>query len=45
MKTINRVIRKIDEGEEVRDLTSYAHGMARLLLLEIFKRQERTDRY
>ena len=40
-ETINRVIRKIDEGEEVRDLISYAHGVARRLLLEIFKQQER----
>ena len=40
-ETINRVIRKIDEGEEVRDLIGYAHGVARRLLLEIFKKQER----
>src|SRR5262245_6209462 len=40
-ETINRVIRKIDEGEDVRDLISYAHGVARRLLLEIFKKQER----
>jgi len=40
-ETINRVIRKIDEGEEVRDVIAYAHGVARLLLLEIFKKQER----
>lgn len=40
-ETINRVIRKIDEGEEVRDPISYAHGVARWLLLEIFKKQER----
>jgi RNA polymerase sigma factor (sigma-70 family) len=40
-ETINRVIRKIDEGEEVRDPISYAHGVARRLLLEVFKKQER----
>src|SRR5215470_10727372 len=40
-ETINRIIRKIDEGEEIRDLISYAHGVARRLLLEIFKKQER----
>ena len=40
-ETINRVIRKIDEGEEIRDPVSYAHGVARRLLLEIFKKQER----
>jgi DNA-directed RNA polymerase specialized sigma24 family protein len=40
-ETINRVVRKIDEGEEVRDVIAYAHGVARRLLLEIFKKQER----
>jgi DNA-directed RNA polymerase specialized sigma24 family protein len=40
-ETINRVIRKIDEGEEVRDVIAYAHGVARRLLLEVFKKQER----
>jgi DNA-directed RNA polymerase specialized sigma24 family protein len=40
-EAINRVIRKIDEGEEVRDVIAYAHGVARRLLLEIFKKQER----
>jgi DNA-directed RNA polymerase specialized sigma24 family protein len=40
-ETINRVIRKIDEGEEVRDVIDYAHGVARRLLLEVFKKQER----
>ncbi|MGH9770002.1 MAG: RNA polymerase sigma factor [Blastocatellia bacterium] len=40
-ETINRVIRKIDEGEEIRDPISYAHGVARRLLLEVFKKQER----
>ena len=34
-------IRKIDEGEEVRDVIAYAHGVARRLLLEVFKKQER----
>lgn len=40
-ETINRVIRKIDEGEEIRDIIAYAHGVARRLLLEIFKKQGR----
>lgn len=40
-ETINRVIRKIDEGEEIRDLIGYAHGVARHLLLEIFKARRR----
>lgn len=41
-ETINRVIRKIDEGEEIRDIVGFAHGVARLLLLEVYKAQERT---
>jgi DNA-directed RNA polymerase specialized sigma24 family protein len=40
-ENINRVIRKIDEGEEILDVIAYAHGVARRLLLEIFKKQER----
>src|SRR5262245_61409028 len=40
-ETINRVIRKIDEGEEIRDPISYSHGVARHLLMEIFKKQAR----
>ncbi len=40
-ETINRLIRKIDEGEEIRDLISYAHGVARHVLLEIFKSQQK----
>jgi DNA-directed RNA polymerase specialized sigma24 family protein len=43
-ETINRVIRRIDEGEEVRDAGTYCYGVARLVLLEALKRQvkERT---
>ena len=43
-ETINRVIRRIDEGEEVRDPGTYCYGVARLVLLEVLKRQakERT---
>jgi len=40
-ETINRVIRKIDEGEEIRDLIGFAHGVARHVLLEIFKSRRR----
>jgi DNA-directed RNA polymerase specialized sigma24 family protein len=36
-ETINRVIRKIDEGESFRDLATYCHGVARLVLLEKLK--------
>jgi RNA polymerase sigma factor (sigma-70 family) len=40
-ETINRVIRKIDEGEEIRDPSTYVFGIARMLLLEIAKSQAR----
>src|SRR5262245_61309060 len=36
-ETINRVIRKIDEGESIRDVPTYCQGVARLVLLEKLK--------
>lgn len=39
-ETINRVIRKIDEGQTVRDIPTYCHGVARLVLLERLKGPE-----
>lgn len=39
-ETINRVIRKIDQGELIQEIRSYCHGVARLVLLEARKRQE-----
>lgn len=33
-EVINRVARKIDEGEELRDVPTYCHGVARMVLLE-----------
>ncbi len=40
-ETINRVAKKIAEGEEILNPSGYAMGVARLLLLEIFKSQQR----
>ena len=34
-EAINRVVRKIDEGEELRDPSTYVFGVARMLMLEI----------
>src|SRR5436305_5777781 len=34
-ETINRCARKIGEGEEIRDVTTYCVGIARMLLLEM----------
>jgi DNA-directed RNA polymerase specialized sigma24 family protein len=36
-ETLNRVARKVTEGEEVRNLSAYLLGVARLILLETFK--------
>jgi len=36
-ETINRVAKRILEGEEVREASKYSFGVARLLLLEIHK--------
>ncbi|HZP49419.1 MAG TPA: sigma-70 family RNA polymerase sigma factor [Vicinamibacterales bacterium] len=40
-ETITRVIRKIDEGLAVRDPATYCYGVARHVLLETLKQQER----
>src|SRR5438128_2028539 len=40
-ETINRVARRISEGEQVRDLAKYFFGVARLLFLEIQKERAR----
>jgi len=40
-ETINRIARKIDEGEEILNPAGYAMGVARLLLLEIMKSRQR----
>lgn len=39
-ETLNRLARKIDEGEIIRNLSAYVGGMARLLWLETLKKQE-----
>jgi DNA-directed RNA polymerase specialized sigma24 family protein len=38
-ETINRVARRISQGDEIRDPAHYAIGVARLMLLEIYKEQ------
>src|SRR5437588_4677353 len=40
-ETINRVARRIEEGEDVRDVTKYFFGVARLVVLEVHKNQAR----
>jgi RNA polymerase sigma factor (sigma-70 family) len=40
-KTIDRVAKKLDEGEPIDEVYSYAIGVARLVLLESFRSQEK----
>jgi RNA polymerase sigma factor (sigma-70 family) len=40
-ETLNRCARKIGEGEEIRDLATYAVGVARMLLLEMARERAR----
>src|SRR5262245_43640874 len=40
-ETINRIAKKVDEGEEILNPSGYAMGVARLLLLEIIKNRQR----
>ena len=40
-ETMNRVAKKVDQGEEILNPAGYAMGVARLLLLEIVKGRQR----
>jgi DNA-directed RNA polymerase specialized sigma24 family protein len=40
-ETLNRVARKLEEGEAVRDVHAFAGGVARLVWLEAVKRERR----
>jgi DNA-directed RNA polymerase specialized sigma24 family protein len=40
-ETINRVIRKLESGETIRDISTYCYGIARLVFLETIKKPER----
>ena len=44
-ETLNRVTRKIDEGDMIQDVATYCHGVARLVFLEKLKSPDsrRTD--
>jgi DNA-directed RNA polymerase specialized sigma24 family protein len=39
-ETFNRVTRKLDEGEIIRDLPTYCHGVARLVFLQSLERPD-----
>jgi DNA-directed RNA polymerase specialized sigma24 family protein len=40
-ETLDRVVRKVEEGEDVRDVHAFAGGVARLVWLESVKRERR----
>jgi DNA-directed RNA polymerase specialized sigma24 family protein len=40
-ETVDRVIRKLESGEEIRDIPTYCTGIARLVLLETLKKPDR----
>jgi RNA polymerase sigma factor (sigma-70 family) len=40
-ETLNRVMAKIAAGESIRDVPTYCHGVARLVLLETLRAQQR----
>jgi len=42
-EVIDRVVRKIGQGERIADLRAYAHGVAKLLLHEGWKRAAREE--
>ena len=39
-ETINRVVRKLEYGQEIRDIPTYCQGVARLVFLEALKKAE-----
>ncbi len=42
-ETLNRIIRKIDAGEQIRDIPAYCLGVARLVFLETLKSHDRRN--
>jgi DNA-directed RNA polymerase specialized sigma24 family protein len=42
-ETIDRISRRIDGGEQIRDVTRFAYAVARLVLSESFKRVRRRE--
>jgi DNA-directed RNA polymerase specialized sigma24 family protein len=43
-EVLNRVAKRLSEGETIGDLNAYCYGIARLVLLEIYKERERAER-
>jgi DNA-directed RNA polymerase specialized sigma24 family protein len=40
-ETLNRVARRIEEGEGISSVQSYSYGVARMLFMEVIKEQEK----
>jgi DNA-directed RNA polymerase specialized sigma24 family protein len=40
-ETIDRIVRKIGEGDQIRDPSTYVYGIARMLVLEIGRQRDR----
>lgn len=43
-EVLNRVARKLDDGDVIQDVSQYVYGVARLLLLELYKKREKENR-
>ena len=43
-ESINRIAKRLDESEDIRDINGYSYGIARLLLLEIYKERAREEK-
>ena len=43
-ETINRVARRLDEGQEIHNLNGYLYGVARLVLLEVLGEREKEQK-
>jgi DNA-directed RNA polymerase specialized sigma24 family protein len=39
-ETLDRVVRKLEAGETIRDIPTYCHGIARLVFLETLKKPD-----
>lgn len=43
-EVLNRVARKLDDGDQIENVSQYVYGVARLLLLELYKKREKENR-
>jgi RNA polymerase sigma factor (sigma-70 family) len=43
-EVLNRVARKLDDGDQIENVSQYVYGVARLVLLELYKKREKENR-